>query len=80
VTAVASGVDFGADSDFVTDDMAADLHGRYPRLRTASSMRAAIVGQAEADPGKAPLASLARYLLATAHLGPDENIAARWGD
>lgn len=80
VTAVASGVDFGADSDFVTDDMAADLHGRYPRLRTASSMRAAIVGQAKTDPGKAPLASLARYLLATEHLGHDENIAARWGD
>ncbi|GAA3938924.1 cyanamide hydratase [Amorphoplanes auranticolor] len=80
VTAVSSGVDFGADSDFVTDDMATDLHSRYPRLRTASSMKAAIVGQAKANPAKAPLASLALYLLTTENMSQDENIAARWGD
>ncbi|MDQ0774224.1 hypothetical protein QF026_002690 [Streptomyces aurantiacus] len=80
VTAVATGVDFGAESDFVTDDMAADLHSRYPRLRTASSMQSAIVGQAKANPAKAPLASLALYLLTTENMGSDENIAARWGD
>ncbi|HWO67908.1 MAG TPA: hypothetical protein VNO31_48515 [Umezawaea sp.] len=80
LTAVATGVDFGADSDFVTDDMAADLHSRYPRLRTASSMHAAIVGQAKANPAKAPLASLALYLLTTENMGHDRNIAARWGD
>ena len=80
VTAVATGVDFGADSDFVTDEMAAGLHGRYPRRGTASAMQAAIVGKARVNPAKAPIGSLALYLLKTANTGFDENVAARWGD
>jgi hypothetical protein len=71
----ATGLDFGYDSEFATDEMAAGLHERYPRLNTASALAAAITG-----PAKAPLASFTHYLLKTEKLGVDNDIVSRWGD
>ncbi|QQQ78230.1 hypothetical protein IOD16_07085 [Saccharothrix sp. 6-C] len=80
VVAAGTALDFGADSEAVTDEVAAYLHTRYPRLDTSSALRAAIVGQARALPTKAPVGSLAKYLLKTDELGAPTDIPARWGD
>ncbi|WNV89181.1 HD domain-containing protein [Umezawaea sp. Da 62-37] len=75
---VATGMDFGADSEPITDAMAATLHAHYPRLDSAKTMITTITTQARTNPAKAPLASLTHYLTRTAHLGPDPTIASRW--
>jgi hypothetical protein len=75
---VSTGMDFGADSESVTDEMAADLHARFPRHGASAALGAAIVDQARVNAAKAPLASLAHYLVRTSHLGPDPAMAARW--
>jgi DNA-binding LacI/PurR family transcriptional regulator len=80
LTGAATALDFGADSQSVTDAMAADLHRRYPRLNTSSTLHAAITGQARANPAKAPLASLADHLIKLEEAGASFGIASRWGD
>lgn len=80
LVAAGTALDFGADAEHVTDEMAADLHARYPRLNTSSTLFAEIVGQARAVPAKAPVGSLARYLVKTDDLGASPDIPMRWGD
>ncbi|MFT7841800.1 HD domain-containing protein [Saccharothrix sp. BKS2] len=80
LVAAGTALDFGAGSERVTDEMAADLHARYPRLNTSSALFSEIVGQARTTPAKAPVGSLARYLVKTDELGASADIPARWGD
>ncbi|MBY8850361.1 hypothetical protein K7G98_18830 [Saccharothrix sp. MB29] len=80
LVATGTGLDFGVDSEAVTDGMAADLHDRYPRPGTASALHAGIVGQARAVPAKAPVGSPARYLVEVDDLGAPADIPMRWGD
>ncbi|MFC5060259.1 HD domain-containing protein [Saccharothrix xinjiangensis] len=84
LVAAGTALDFGVDPDpgaeHVTDEVAADLHARHPRLNTSSALHAAIVGQARAVPTKAPVGSVARYLVKTDDLGAPSDIPMRWGD
>ncbi|MEU4744910.1 HD domain-containing protein [Actinosynnema sp. NPDC023658] len=80
LVAAGTALDFGADSEHVTDEVAADLHARYPRLGTSATLHAEIVGQARAVPTKAPVGSLARYLVKTDDLGVPADIPMRWAD
>ncbi|MET0135159.1 MAG: HD domain-containing protein, partial [Kibdelosporangium sp.] len=80
LTAAGTALDFGDGSDFVTDEVGASIHADYPRLDTGSTLFRTIVTQARNTPSKAPLASLARYLMVTETAGIDAKIPARWGD
>lgn len=80
LTAAGTALDFGDGSDFVSDELGASIHAEYPRLNTSSALHNAIVTQARNNPAKAPLASLARFLLVTESAGIDPQIPARWGD
>ncbi|XVS66485.1 HD domain-containing protein [Actinosynnema sp. CA-299493] len=80
LVAAGTALDFGVDPEAVTDEVAADLHTRYPRLNTATALHTAIVGQARALPTKAPVGSLARYLVRTEDLGAPTDIPMRWDD
>ncbi|MCS7478451.1 HD domain-containing protein [Umezawaea endophytica] len=79
LTAAGTALDFGVDSEFVTDEVAAGIHAEYPRLGTGSTLHTEILGQAKENPAKAPLASLAHLFLVTESTD-DEILPARWGD
>lgn len=57
------GMDFGRDTDFVSDEQAAAIHAAYPRLAMERALTDAIVGQAQVRPEKAPRYSIAGELL-----------------
>ncbi|WP_330274972.1 hypothetical protein OG205_04555 [Lentzea sp. NBC_00516] len=69
-------------AELLVDQLHMRSHEDYHPLEVfyAVALHAAIVGQAKANPAKAPLASLALYLLTTENMGHDRNMAARWGD
>lgn len=79
----------GVGADFrgpaaVTDDEAGAIHDAYPRLEMTTSLVDAIVGQAHANPVKAPRYSIAGELLRERAAGSATELekaaaAARWG-
>ncbi|MGP4087047.1 HD domain-containing protein [Streptomyces sp. KR55] len=78
------GMDFGRDTDFVTDAQAQAIHAAYPRLGMERELVETIVEQARRTPSKAPRYSFADVLLlergAAAHTTRIEQGAAhsRW--
>jgi hypothetical protein len=80
LTAAGTALDFGADSEFVTDEVAAGIHAGYPRLDAGSTLYTEITGQARANPTKAPLASLAHFFLVAEEANVGSVLPARWGD
>ncbi|WP_405161037.1 HD domain-containing protein [Nocardia sp. NBC_01499] len=56
-------LDFGRGTEFISDEVGAAIHDRYPRHSMATSLVNIIVEQATARPGKAPLFSPAAELL-----------------
>lgn len=85
LTAAAIAIDFGLDSDFVSDADAAAIHHAYPRFSLARSLADSIIGQAQRRPEKAPFFSVAAQLLreraAPPHITLLEEYAplTRWG-
>ena len=57
------GLDFGRDSECVSDELAAAIHSAYPRLGMAGSLVDEVVAQAQGRPEKAPRYSFAAELL-----------------
>ena len=57
------GLDFGRDSECVSDEQAAAIHAAYPRLGMERSLVDEIVAQAQARPEKAPRYTIAGELL-----------------
>ena len=80
LTAAGTALDFGADSEFVTDEVAAGIHAGYPRLGAGTTLHTEITGQARANPAKAPLASLAHFFLVAEQAEAGTVLPARWGD
>ncbi len=78
------GLDFGRDSECVSDEQAAAIHAAYPRLGMERSLVDEIVAQAQARPEKAPRYTIAGELLrerAASGTSALEQAAAhsRWG-
>lgn len=84
LTRLGVGMDFGYDTDFVTDAQAAAIHTAWPRLNMERVLVDTIVGQVTAVPSKAPRYSLAAVLVdqraAPPHITALETAAAdsRW--
>lgn len=81
------GMDFGRDSDFVSDQTGAAIHAAYPRLSMATSLIDAIVAQGRQRPEKAPAYTLPGQLLRERLNSPTQQTvletatsAARWGN
>ena len=76
--------DFGADAAFIPNDTAELIHRAYPRLAIGRALADAVVAQAQKEPSKAPLFSMAAQLVrerdAAPHVTLIESIAAasRW--
>jgi hypothetical protein len=78
------GLDFGRDTDCVSDEQATAIHVAYPRLSMERAVVDAIVAQARERPERAPRYSIAAELLrerTTAGITAPEQAAAfsRWG-
>jgi HD domain len=79
------GLDFGVDTDFVTDAQAKAIHAAFPRLDMARALVDTIVAQADGCPSKAPAYSIAdglqRERAAAPHRSRLELLTstARWG-
>ncbi|MFD6158855.1 HD domain-containing protein [Nocardia sp. NPDC060256] len=56
-------LDFGKDTEFISDEVGAAIHARYPRHAMATSLTDIIIEQATARPDKAPPFSPAFMLL-----------------
>ena len=80
LTAAGTALDFGADSEFVTDEVAARIHAEHPRLGAGSTLHTEITGQARVNPTKAPPASLAHFFLVAEQAKADSILLGRWGD
>jgi len=78
--------DFGVDAVFIPDDVAATIHGAYPRISIGRTLADAIAAQARDNPANAPPFSMPAQLLmeraAPSHLTTVEQLAqaGRWGD
>ena len=57
------GLDFGRDTECVSDEQAAAIHAAYPRLSLERTIADAIVDQAKERPMKAPPYSITAELL-----------------
>lgn len=78
------GIDFGRDSECVSDEQAAAVHAAYPRLAMATSLADAITAQAKGRPAKAPRYTIAGELLRERELGVGTTLElgaaqSRWG-
>jgi len=79
-------LDFGFESDFISDATAARIHAAYPRLAIGRALSDAVAAQASLDPRNAPLFSMPAQLLrerATgSHVAEIERLAraGRWGE
>lgn len=74
-------LDFGAGSEFLTDEDGAAIHADLPRLALGTTLTSEIVNQAELQPSKRPPASLGDVLFRSAHGITDHPfIQGRWGD
>jgi GNAT superfamily N-acetyltransferase len=86
LTSAGIGIDFGQDSEFITDVDGAAIHRAYPRHSIATALVDAVVEQARSRPEKAPAYSFAAELVRQRGL-PDpvttlerRSNAARWGN
>lgn len=85
LTCAGSAVDFGQDSAFIPDPLAAAIHQAYPRLAVARALTDAIVVHAKGTPDGAPpfsmAAELVRQRAVPASLSTLERLAesSRWG-
>ncbi|MBA2813779.1 HD domain-containing protein [Streptomyces sp. KM273126] len=74
-----TGVDFGYESDFLSDEEAAVINEAFPRLDINTAIGQLIIEQAERNrPVKAPHLSTADYFYRSVH-GFDLSFVSRWG-
>ena len=74
-------LDFGRDSEFLSDQDGAAVHAEYPRLGLGTALTSEIVDQADQQPSKAPPGSLGDYLFRAVHgITTPLLPAGRWGD
>lgn len=81
------GMDFGRAAEIVTEDQAAEVHARFPRLRMASALADEIARHAARAPENAPPLTLAAQIVRDRAQDPDglsgiERMAltSRWGE
>ncbi|WP_257579330.1 HD domain-containing protein [Streptomyces sp. JJ38] len=80
------GMDFGMDTDFVSDATGAAIHTAHPRMSMATSLADEITAQARRRPEKAPLFSITAELLRERSTPPHTTqleahaSAGRWGN
>ncbi|MFI7097807.1 HD domain-containing protein [Streptomyces sp. NPDC050161] len=80
------GMDFGRDTDFVSDATGAAIHAAYPRLSMTTALVDEVVAQAVARPEKAPPHSFPGGVLHERTTPPyraaieERTAAARWGN
>ena len=74
-------LDFGAGSEFLSDEDGAAIHADLPRLALGTTLTSEIVDQAELQPSKRPPASLGDVMFRSAHGITDNPFpGGRWGD
>ncbi len=79
-------IDFGVNTEFISNATAAAIHRAYPRLSIGRALTDAIVDQAREVPAKMPLFSMpaqtVRQRSSPPHLSEIERIAttSRWGE
>jgi hypothetical protein len=86
LTSAGISIDFGYDSEFISDADGAAVHRAYPRYATATALVDAVVDQARSRPEKAPAYSFTAELVRQRGL-PDpvttlerRSSAGRWGN
>ncbi|MEU1302658.1 HD domain-containing protein [Streptomyces shenzhenensis] len=79
LTSAGTGVDFGYEADFVSDEEAAVINEAFPRLDINTAIGPLIIEQAERNRAvKAPHLSAADYFYRSVH-GFDMSFVSRWG-
>lgn len=78
LTFAGSALDFGQDSDFMSDEEAVVINDAFPRLDVTSVMPAVVVGQVERNRAKAPHLSAADIFYRSVH-GLELDFITRWG-
>jgi len=78
LTFAGSALDFGQESDFLSDEEAAVINDAFPRLDVTSVMTGVVVGQVERNRAKAPYLSAADTFYRSVH-GLELDFITRWG-
>ncbi|GLY97025.1 HD domain-containing protein [Actinoplanes sp. NBRC 103695] len=79
LTFAGSALDFGQDSDFLSEQDAAAINDAFPRLDVVPVMTGLVVRQAERNRAKAPHLSAADIFYRAVH-GGDPDFLSRWGN